>query len=530
MALAILLVAGCRAEVDDDIMGGHGTYPDAGPPPFPTEWTELPPCDPDPNGFDDPVIDAASGLVFMDLASPWQPVGEPKHVRIEIRQVGTGDLDSAATGEVVLAMGPGATVVSQTPIAAGIVDAVMRFDQQGLHDISATLTVGGRTGTAQVFAYESQLPIWNMEVDEAELEAIADDPKSGVKIPMMVTIDGDLYTGTVRLHGGSSRYYRKPSWRLDFDSGQKLPDGSNHIVLRAEWADKTMLRNYLGLEVFRNMTWLPTPGAEIVHFRINGRYYGAMWHVDRIDADFLRRHDMPADGSLYEADPSGSDYYLPGGNLTPLASMEAYRETYQHHKGPHDYDDLLELIEIVLGADEGPFREVIEKIVKVDDYLVYLAVLAVIQDQDHVRKNYYLHRDANGPDDRWRVLPWDLDLSFGHLWTEQNDILDEQIFTDGSLYVGQRVPQHDYFNELMNRLWSVPELDARFRDYVSYISGEVYDTDFLDQRIDNVLCRAAPELLSDEKKRATNQEYLGRVDEIRTFAGVRRAFVESVLE
>ena len=59
--------------------------------------------------------------------------------------------------------------------------------------------------------------------------------------------------------------------------------GRRAIILRGEWNDKTMLHNWLAHEVFRQGTWLPTPETRYVHFRLNGRYYGLMLQVERID-------------------------------------------------------------------------------------------------------------------------------------------------------------------------------------------------------------------------------------------------------
>lgn len=524
VALALLCGA-CGGDALADLEIGHGVYPDAGPPPWPTQASPLPACTaPYPYGFVEPDVEEPSGLVRAILASPWQPVGVDKRVLVEIRRPGSGELDDNADGELIVELAAGGAVVSQTPIANGRASAVLRFDSPGLHAIALSMTGSGRTGTAEVWVYDGQVPVWNLEVDEDELAAIVANAGDRTRIPMQLTIDGAPYTGTVRLHGGSSIEFTKKSFRFDLDDGQALPNGSDHLVLRAEWADKTMLRNFLGLEIVRNATWLPAPEAEIVHFRINGEYYGAMWHVDRIDADFLARNGLDKNGSLYEADPQTPEYYVPGGNLTVLSGETAYRETYQHHRGPIDYADLIELIEVVLVLDDDTFCDVIGRVVRVDDYLVYMAAMAVMQNHDHIRKNYYLYRDALGDDDRWWALAWDLDLTLGHLWTEENDVLDEQIFVDGSLYVGKRAG-HGYYNQLMDRLWGIPELDARFRSYVEHIAAQVYDSDFISERIENVLCRATPELLADRAKRATNAEYLDRVDEIYEFLAGRRQYL-----
>ena len=47
--------------------------------------------------------------------------------------------------------------------------------------------------------------------------------------------------------------------------------------------------------------------------------------------------------------------------------------------------------------------------------LNYNAVQAILHNNDHVNKNYYIYRDTEGTQ-RWTLLPWDLDLTFGRIW------------------------------------------------------------------------------------------------------------------
>ena len=58
----------------------------------------------------------------------------------------------------------------------------------------------------------------------------------------------------------------------------------------------------------------------------------------------------------------------------------------------------------------------------------FLAVKAVIQDHDCCHKNYYFYRDTLGTAE-WQALPWDVDLSFGHVWNSTNSYWNDQIIT-----------------------------------------------------------------------------------------------------
>jgi spore coat protein CotH len=146
----------------------------------------------------------------------------------------------------------------------------------------------------------------------------------------------------------------------------------------------------------------------------------------------------------------------------------------------------------------------------------------VIQNHDHIKKNYYLYRNPDETDDRWTIFPWDLELTFGHLWTEEMDVLDEQLFTDEPLEFGV-CP--GFCNQLLTRLYEVPGYQDRFYEMVGHIIETSFNADFIDELIDNALCRATPDLLADSMKRATNDEYLDRVDELRAFVQARRTYI-----
>jgi hypothetical protein len=78
---------------------------------------------------------------------------------------------------------------------------------------------------------------------------------------------------------------------------------------------------------------------------------------------------------------------------------------------------------------------------------------------------------------------------------------------------------------MVDRALLIVELRERFIELMKYIADTTLTEEFLDPRIDSAICRALPEILSDENKRADNAEFLGRVDEIRTFMRERPAVI-----
>jgi hypothetical protein len=490
---------------------------------WPSIRTPLPPCDAAQAAYFAASVSPPAGSIAFLPGTVHEPVGHDVRIDIEVRSTQTGELDTAARGPLTFELGPDVAMSAPSLVAGGKARTVVRLAAPGLHRMRAFLE-DGRSGVVEIMGYETKLPVWELTGDDDQLATVMAKPGEDLRTQVVLTLENVAYPASVRLHGGSSRYYPKQSLRIDLAPGVTLPDGSDNLILRSEWNDKTLLRNFLAVESFRNGTWLPTFGVEHVHLRINQRYYGVMLHTQRIDRDFLRQHGLSTTASLYEADPP-LEASVPGGNLTPL-SREKYPIVYQHHAGTVPYDDLIELIEAKLTLPEKDFVRAIEGTIAAEDYLAYLAAMAVIQNHDHIRKNYYLYRDAS-TDTRWRVFPWDLDLSWGHLYTDEADVRDERIFTNENLFFGEKVPTHDFYNQLLTRTLAVPSYRTAFAEFVQYIAANVLDEAFVNGRIENVLCRASPDILADTKKRATNDEYLARVDEIRQFVRDRRSFIQA---
>lgn len=509
----LLAAAGCGT---DD--GGNDPLPPLDQLPWPSVEA-VPTCTPFAESFALPALAAPTGRVRVDDPVALHPAGAVTTLEL-IALDAAGAPDAAAAGAVTLELGAGATVLEVAPMVAGRTSARVRFDQAGTFTATATLVADGRSGTTALVAYASQLPRWELTIDPGDLAALEATPFADVRVPGMLAVDGVAFATTVRLHGGTSRDFAKKSFRFDLGPGLEL-DGHDHLVLRAEWADKTMLRNWLALELVRNTTWLAAPAAELVHLRINDRFYGVMNHVERVDRDFLRARGLSPDGSLYEADPPLG---APPGDLTPLAPAD-YPVVYPQQAGTAAHADLRALIEDVLRRGPADFDATVLDEIAVDDVLVYLAALAVIQSQDHVRKNYYLYRDpAAAPG--WRVVPWDLDLTFGHLWTEANDVLDEAITVDGDPFVGAVAEGRvGPYNALIDRLLAIPVLRERMVAMIDRIADAAVTGGLVDDRLSWAVCHAMPELLADPRQRAARAEYLGRVDEIRGFTSARRAFL-----
>ncbi len=510
------------AEVDKDAVWPlDANPPQPVPPPFAasctTAWTFALPQLPEPTGD-----------IGMETGSAMSAVGQEEQLFIYVILPGKSTLDTAATGPLQLSVDAGTEVLSVTNAVKGIGSALLRFQTEGPHPI--TVTFGdGRTGTATVYAYTTQLPVWHITLADGMWQAMKANPYLKKEYPCTLRIGDTQYLeATIRLRGGSSVDLPKKSFHIKLKNGSALPNGHDNLILRGEYIDKTLMRTWLGYDAFRQATWLPAPATAFVHLRINQSFYGVLQSVEHIDGNFLKLRNRDPNGALYEGDPP-HDISALGANFTPLAKTDQYKVLYQKHEGPKSYADLIAFVEDVLQRQDGVLFATLEQHLKVRDWIEYAALMAVLQNREHIRKNWYMYRNFSAADDRFELLAWDLDVTWGHLWSEQLDILDEAIITDLPADVGRFALDNKFYNQLY-RVLDNPAWRKLWAQRVLALADVVLDDAFLQPRLSYLQCLLTPDLLADQRKRSTNAEFVQRVGEISTFAKARRQFLHQSLE
>src|SRR5262249_27594402 len=74
----------------------------------------------------------------------------------------------------------------------------------------------------------------------------------------------------------------------------------------------------------------------------------------------------------------------------------------------------------------------------VPEMINFLAAKIITADFDCCHKTYYLYRDSEGTKE-WQAMPWDVDLSFGRVWTCGSPCLeyfDQTIYTNTTISLG----------------------------------------------------------------------------------------------
>lgn len=542
--VAALLLAGCE---QDDVERYRLPAAVVGPPrevlppsaptsggkvEFGSTFTALPPCDVSVTAAELPEQPTPTGGLWLWPSGHAAPIGAVEVVDVSAR-LSDGSLDLAVHGPLTVQASAGLELVATTPMVKGEASVRVRLLADGPAPLTMKLP-DGRSASVALRGYASRLPRLQLEVGAEAWKSLHVDFEADVWVegtlreqtPAGADI-GAPHPVRLRLHGGSSRQFHKKSLRVDLLQGHRLQDGRRRAILRAEYVDKSLLRNWLGKDLLSAFTKLPVSRARHVHLRVDDRYIGVMLDVERVDGDLLQARGLERNGSLYEADPP-LEIIVPGGNLTPLPDLDHYQRTYPRQAGPFEWEDLRLTIEELLQRPDAELQLDLDRYFAVDEVLIYWSAMVAMQNHDMIRKNYYLYRQVDAPDKRWRLLPWDLDLTFGHVWSEQNDVLEEAIIFDGPLDSGRNIG-FIFYNHLFDRLMKLPQPRARYRTLLGDLVKAALAPGVLESRLQTVACTLSADVFADRRKRASNAEWAGRVHEISTFLGARRAFLLQAL-
>lgn len=201
----------------------------------------------------------------------------------------------------------------------------------------------------------------------------------------------------VRIRGGTSRSWPKKSYKFEFNSREKffVRDDLPRVTefdLNTTYTDKSYVRSVLAAG-FQRDAGLPSPENFHVHVRQNGQFFSVAIYTEHPDERFLRRHGLDDAGAFYKAlgDPLG---------------------TYEKKTRLFEDDADLKALLAGLSRSGSALETFLFDQLCLPNVINYMAAVAITQNIDASDKNHYLHRDTNVSRE-WRILPWDLDLTFG---------------------------------------------------------------------------------------------------------------------
>lgn len=232
-------------------------------------------------------------------------------------------------------------------------------------------------------------------------------------------VDGSRYEGIgVRFRGDKSNIVgqkRNPyTIKLDHTTAGQNHQGFTSIKLSSALRDPSMVREVLFYEIAAK--YMPAPQANYTKLYINDEYIGLFVNVESVDGQYFRSRFGSDTGPAFKA---GVDYpakETPAtgckqnifGNLEYEADLGCYAGNFESNVD-WGWADLQNLTQ-VLANDPAKADRVLD----VDRALWMLALNNVMVNLNSYTGNrsvnYYLYKDDNN---RFQVVPWDLNLSFG---------------------------------------------------------------------------------------------------------------------
>lgn len=248
-----------------------------------------------------------------------------------------------------------------------------------------------------------------------------------------VYYDGEFYDNVLfTLHGQSSAGFPKKSYNLDFNRTHRFrwsPEAPRvaDIDLLSNWADKSKVRHVLAYEVMRK-SGVAAHFAFTVRVQHNGSFFSTADLVEDADEIYLERAGLNPEGALYKiyANLLNKD----AGN-TATTGVEKKTRRFENN---NDLQDLINGLDLTGPALERYLYDHID----IPACVNFLAANSVIRNIDMHSKNWYAYRDT-GRSGEWSILPWDLDLSHGRVWTTRDTYFDNALYTDGFVVTGTSV-------------------------------------------------------------------------------------------
>ncbi len=259
-------------------------------------------------------------------------------------------------------------------------------------------------------------------------------PDTNTKAPVTIYYKGELYDNCqATVHGQSTQSFPKKSNDIDTPSDHRMKVFDDPAARRAKdfnllssYADKSKMRTTLAYETFA------AAGAKghyafPVRVHRNGAFHAVADFVEDADDRFLERVGLDPAGALYKVYNS-----LDGSALTTTNSGGVEKKT-RRHEGTADFQAMID------GLSESRSvalrRQYAYDNLNVPQYINMMAVTTLMLHNDWGHKNYYMYRDSDGTGE-WFVLPWDLDLTFGHTWISGPAYFDDDIDSSIGVVLG----------------------------------------------------------------------------------------------
>lgn len=232
--------------------------------------------------------------------------------------------------------------------------------------------------------------------------------KRPAQVAIRIAGEFEVYCSASYAGRSSLDSYRK-SYDLNFCK-KKYKKRSSYR-LSAQAIDKTMLRSFIGYEVFKALD-LEVPKLEFASAYINGKYLGVYVFMEVVDKEFYKAHDIAVQ-AIYKARYGNANFKTDWASRIP----EAF--SYDG-KGKDDFVYLQEIYKLLYSEpNDGIFSAKLETFFDVDSFISYAAAALILNHWDGFDNNYFLAYDTSRK--KLVTTPWDLD----RIWEKPEELIED---------------------------------------------------------------------------------------------------------
>ena len=287
-----------------------------------------------------------------------------------------------------------------------------------------------------------------------------------VEVAAVLSVGGRVYDNVaIRIRGGDFARvnYPKQSYKITLPAGHLVEapglfdEPVDEFGLLADYWDRSFGRTALSWELSGEAGY-PKISATPVRVDRNGTFDGIYVLMEWPDGRWRDRHGLGGQ-EFYKADD---------GALLSTDSIE--HRWSPREAGDPSLDALAELTSWVLADPSDERTDWLYDHVDIPDLVNYSAFVALIGAVDIEHHNFYLYRDPD-TGGRWRILPWDLNTTWGHVCCE----VREDFVSPGD--ASNPTP-----NPLLRALLEDPDFRAMHFRRLRTLADELLDPDALEAR------------------------------------------------
>lgn len=292
------------------------------------------------------------------------------------------------------------------------------------------------------------------------------DSQTGARVSAFY--DGEFYDNIyMELRGNTTAGYYKKSHRLEFNKEHEFrhpgPGGRiRKTSFVADYPDPTYMRQGLSYWIC-DLVGAPAPFYEPWRLQLNGAFYQLANHNDVHGEELLERLGYDPEGALYNA----AGQVVPNRASTGGFDMKTREWSKIDAYAGADYYALANAISESLTTAQR--RTNIFDILDLPEVINYLVAARFVHENDDVWANMSMYHDNDG-DDLWRILPFDLNLTWGCAYLDAAEYSGIQATNDAiqsfPLYgSSSAIPAIGItqYNRLYNVLFNEPQTREMFR-------------------------------------------------------------------